>query len=118
MTIVDDFEKQLQARVAELQPAVDEYNEMKRLLDAIRGERAPAPTSRPQRKRAPRSHGGTSGRRRTAQAEQLVRERPGITVADLAETMGIGTSYLYKVLPELERDGKIRKVGRGYEPAA
>ncbi len=50
-------------------------------------------------------------------ALHLVNERPGITVAELADEMGIGTTYLYRVMPALERDGMVRKRGTGYEPA-
>jgi hypothetical protein len=30
---------------------------------------------------------------------------------------GIGTTYLYGLLPWLEREGKLRKQQRGYHPA-
>ena len=31
--------------------------------------------------------------------------------------MGIGTTYLYRLLPRLEREGKLRKEGKGYHLA-
>jgi hypothetical protein len=33
-----------------------------------------------------------------------VRERPGTTVAEAAQAMGIGPSYLYRIAATLERD--------------
>jgi len=30
--------------------------------------------------------------------------------------MGIGPNYLYRVLPQLQREGKITKQGKGYHP--
>jgi hypothetical protein len=32
--------------------------------------------------------------------------------------MEIGPTYLYRVMPALEREGKVRKVGKGYVPGA
>ena len=44
----------------------------------------------------------------------LIAANPGVTVAELAETMGIGPTYLYRLLPRMEREGRLRKEGRGY----
>jgi hypothetical protein len=66
---------------------------------------------------------GKAGRRkgtgiRTAEALAFIKESPGITNPELAERMGIqSTSYLYRVLPNLEGEGKIEKKGRGWHPA-
>jgi hypothetical protein len=64
---------------------------------------------------------GSRGRRRAsgtraAQAEKLVRENPGITIAELAARMSIKPNYLYRVLPRLQRDGKVRKRGKIWHP--
>ena len=40
-----------------------------------------------------------------------------MTVAELAEKMKANPTYPYKLLPDLVNNGKIRKVGRGYEAA-
>jgi DNA-binding IscR family transcriptional regulator len=45
-----------------------------------------------------------------------VQEQPGITIAQLAEKMGISKTYLYRVLPGLQKDGKITNQGRGWHP--
>jgi hypothetical protein len=53
---------------------------------------------------------------RAAQALQLVKGQPGITIPELAAKMGIKQNYLYRVLPGLEEEGKVRKQGRGWYP--
>jgi hypothetical protein len=70
---------------------------------------APAKASATTR-RARRSGGGS----RAQQAIGLIAERPGMTVPEMAKAMGIGSNYLYRVLPQLEKDGKVTKQGKGY----
>ena len=45
-----------------------------------------------------------------------MRTRPGITIPEIAEAMGIQQNYLYRVLPSLQKDGLVRKEGRGWHP--
>jgi hypothetical protein len=81
---------------------------------------AKAPTAAP----APTGHAGVrrkAGRRkgsgtRAGQALALVQEQPGITIPELAASMGIKQNYLYRVLPILEEEGKVHKEGRGWHP--
>ncbi len=73
---------------------------------------------------APEVRGGArrkAGRRkgsgtRAAQALAFVQEQAGITIPELAARMGIKQNYLYRVLPILEEEGKVRKEGRGWHP--
>jgi hypothetical protein len=51
---------------------------------------------------------------RATQALELVRQRPGITIAELAEAMGIQQNYLDRVLPDLAVRGQVYKEGRGW----
>jgi hypothetical protein len=88
------------------------------------GTTAKAPGRKPGRPAA--KAGGTAtkrrpGRRRgsgTRAAETLsfVKGQPGITIPELAAKMGIKQNYLYRVLPGLEKEGKVRKAGRGWHP--
>ena len=48
---------------------------------------------------------------------KLVAENPGISASEIAKRMRIKPNYLYRVLAELEKEGKIRKDGRAYHPA-
>ncbi|MCW3067249.1 MAG: Rrf2 family transcriptional regulator, partial [Solirubrobacterales bacterium] len=54
---------------------------------------------------------------RATQTLDLVRAKPGITIPELAEAMKIQPNYLYRVLPGLEKDGQIKREGRGWHPA-
>ena len=53
---------------------------------------------------------------RAAQALAAVQGQPGITIPELATKMGIQATYLYRVLPGLEQDGRVEKKGRGWFP--
>jgi DNA-binding IclR family transcriptional regulator len=46
-----------------------------------------------------------------------VKQRPGITIPEIAATMGMKQNYLYRVLPGLAQDGLVRKEGRGWHPS-
>ena len=49
-------------------------------------------------------------------ALKLVHKHPGITISEMAKRMKIQANYLYRVLPRLEKDGKITKRDKGYHP--
>ena len=46
-----------------------------------------------------------------------MQSNPGISIADLAKEMKITPNYLYRVMPELQKEGKVRKQGKGWHPA-
>jgi hypothetical protein len=75
---------------------------------------APAAAATTSRRRAGRRKGSGT---RAAQALQFVAGQPGITIPELAAKMGIKQNYLYRVLPGLEQEKKIKKQGRGWHPA-
>ena len=78
-------------------------------------QQPPLPRSRHDtRRRAGRRKGSGT---RAAQALQFVSGQPGITIPELAAKMGIKQNYLYRVLPGLEQEKKIKKQGRGWHPA-
>jgi ribosomal protein S25 len=70
---------------------------------------------RPAKRRAGRRKGSGT---RAAEALSFVQGQPGITIPELAAKMGIKQNYLYRVLPGLQKEGKIRKDGRGWHAAA
>ena len=78
--------------------------------------------SRRARRPARRRGGASNGRRgrpkgsgtRSIQALELVRSRPGITIPELADAMGIKQNYLYRVMPDLAKQGEVVKSGRGW----
>ncbi|HWP33859.1 MAG TPA: winged helix-turn-helix transcriptional regulator [Solirubrobacterales bacterium] len=67
-------------------------------------------TGAPRRRRR---RGGT----RADQAVKLVEQNPGISASDIAKQMKIKPNYLYRVLGELEKEGRVSKKGREYHPA-
>jgi len=116
---LDEKRKEIQARLKELRPLVDEYHRLEaaeRALSGVGGTTAAAPTRR--RRSSPSSNGRRGRPRgsgtRAAQALQLVGERPGITIPELADAMGIKQNYLYRVMPGLADEGKVTKSGRGW----
>ena len=64
-------------------------------------------TAAPKRRRR---RGGT----RADQAVALVQSSPGISASEIAKTMKIKPNYLYRVLGELEKEGRVTKKGREY----
>jgi hypothetical protein len=67
-------------------------------------------------RRVARPRGRRNGTRGD-QALALVRERPGITIPEIAASLGTEPNYLYRVMPNLVKDGKVRRNGQGWHPA-
>ena len=65
---------------------------------------------------APRPRRGAHTR--TNQALELVRERPGITIPEIAKAMKIEPNYLYRVLPRLASDGQVKRDGQRWHPSS
>jgi hypothetical protein len=133
---LDEKRNEIGARLKELKPLVDEYQRLEAAVAALDGvpttSSAPSPAAAPARRGSARAQSATkrrpkgagSGRRgrpkgtgtRGAEALKLVREKPGITIPEIAEQMGIKQNYLYRVLPGLAEDGLVKKDGRGWHP--
>jgi hypothetical protein len=122
---LDEKRKEIQARLKELKPLVDEYHRLdaaERALSGVSNSTSTPGPATPRRTR--RSTGGGSGRRgrprgsgtRGQQALDLVRAQPGITIPELADKMGIKQNYLYRVMPDLASQGQVTKSGRGWHP--
>jgi hypothetical protein len=116
---LEEKRKEIQARLKELKPLVEEYQRLEVAERALAGvESKPARAAAP----ATRRRGSSDGRRgrpkgsgtRALQALELVRARPGITIPELAEAMGIKQNYLYRVMPTLAEEGQVVKSGRGW----
>jgi hypothetical protein len=94
---LDDERKQVQAALAGLGKT------------ARRGPGRPRATGRRGRR------GGT----RADQAVKIVTQNPGITVSELGKKMKLNhPNYLYRVLPDLQKEGRIRRRGKGYHPGS
>src|SRR3954454_22859862 len=127
---LDEKRREMQERLKELRPLVDEFHRLEAAVAALDGVGG-ASASTPSRRRSGGSSAGGgragsggsgNGRRgppprsgtRGKQALELVRGTPGITIPEIAEQMGIQQNYLYRVLPALQKEGLIRKEGRGW----
>jgi DNA invertase Pin-like site-specific DNA recombinase len=76
------------------------------------GRRPGRPRGSGRKKGARRRRKGT----RADQAVKLVESTPGISASDIAKTMKIKPNYLYRVLGDLEKEGRVKKKGRQYFP--
>jgi hypothetical protein len=126
---LDEKRKEIDARLRELRPLVDEYNRLEQAAAALsgvggtaargtaaRGTAAPARRRRTTAGRPRRGRPRGSGNR-AKQALELVRARPGITISELADAMGIKANYLYRVMPTLQKEGQVKKRDKGWHPA-
>jgi hypothetical protein len=115
---LDEKRSEIQARLKELKPLVDEYRRLESAERALAGVDS-KPAAPAARRRRSSSSNGRRGRpkgsgTRAIQALELVRARPGITIPELAEAMGIKQNYLYRVMPTLAEQGEVVKSGRGW----
>ena len=119
---LDKKRKEIDARLQELRPLVDEFNRLEKAAAALAGVGGSAKRTAT---RTRRSNGGTRRRRgrprgsgnRAKQALELVRARPGITISEMADAMSIKANYLYRVMPTLQKEGQVKKRDKGWHPA-
>ncbi|HEV7493079.1 HTH domain-containing protein [Baekduia sp.] len=146
MTVLDDLKKleaSIVARYQQLQPALAEIEELRRVaerlgvnLDRAAGRAskpAAARAAKPAQTRARRSS-AASTRRKTSKAKvaaprrpraggrreqflKLVTERPGITVPEIGKALKVDPTGLYRYAKQLEADGSITKTGTQLFPA-
>jgi predicted Rossmann fold nucleotide-binding protein DprA/Smf involved in DNA uptake len=115
---LDEKRKEIDARLRELRPMVDEYQRLEKAAAALAQVDGGGPTRRRRGARGTRRRGRPRGSgTRSLQALELVKAKPGITISELADSMGIKANYLYRVLPQLEADGKVKKRKKGWHPA-
>ncbi|MBS1843358.1 MAG: hypothetical protein JST53_02970 [Actinobacteria bacterium] len=120
---LDEARELLQRRLADVH---EEARKLERALAELGGKvkRSPgrprgsvskatskASSGAPKKRR--RRRGGT----RADQAVELITSQPGISASDVAKTMKIKPNYLYRVLGDLEKEGRVKKDGRQYYPA-
>jgi hypothetical protein len=149
--LLNDTRAEIAARLAELEPLLEEYQELQAAAAALKAipagprqgvssaslrrgtsgtprvraatrpaspEASTSPaTARPARKTRAKTRGGRpkGTGKRAVQALALIGEQPGITIPELAERMGVVRTYLYRVLPPLQKEAKITKSGGGWK---
>jgi hypothetical protein len=123
---VDSTVKDIDKRLSELKVEVSKLEAARSAL--VGGRRGPgrpasangasaAPRRRTAR-RAGRPRGRRGGNTRANQALALVREKPGITIPEIASSLKIEPNYLYRVMPKLVEDGQVSRDGQGWHPSA
>jgi predicted Rossmann fold nucleotide-binding protein DprA/Smf involved in DNA uptake len=95
---------EIEAQLGELEPLRQEQARLEKALRALDGEAAG-----PIRRRA-------GGRQRDTRNEQVLQllNQGRMSVEQIADSLGIGPTYLYKLLPQLEREGRVTKDGKFY----
>jgi len=118
--------REIEERLRELQPLIEEFHRLEAASAALEGVSVAGASPPARRRQAPspngaarrgRPRGGRGDNTRAAQTVELVRTQPGITIPELAGHMGIKPNYLYRVLPQLADEGKVRREGKGWHPA-
>ena len=126
MSVVDEVREQIAQRLKELKPVVDEYHQLeamvRRLADGMAlGLRPVRARLAVARRAAPT--GDAAGVLAAAVPARhrhwpWFRPSPASPSPKWPKEMGITPNYLYRVLPELATDGKVKKTGKGWEPAS
>jgi DNA invertase Pin-like site-specific DNA recombinase len=115
---VDEAVGLIRARLKELET---ERAQLQRALSSLTGGREgrrgpgrPRGTSNGGRGHKRRKRrGGT----RADQAVKLIEASPGIGASEIAKQMRIKPNYLYRVLGDLQKEGRVKKNGRTYTAA-
>jgi sugar-specific transcriptional regulator TrmB len=113
-SLLKDRISELEKEVARLQRALSN------LTDGRQGRRGPgrprggasATTTTTTRRRRRR------GTTRADQAVKIISANPGITASEIAKQMRIKPNYLYRVLGDLQKEGRVKKSGRSYTAAS
>jgi DNA-binding IclR family transcriptional regulator len=125
--VLDEARGLVEKRLAELD---EERKRLERALSELGGKAARRAPGRPRgskststasstpaaAKSKPRKRRKRRGGTRADQAVSLIEGAPGISASDVAKQMKIKPNYLYRVLGDLEKEGRVKKDGRQYYP--
>ncbi len=121
--VLDEARELVERRLADLD---EERRRLERALAELGGKAKRSPgrprgsaskASAPKASGAPKKRRRRRGGTRADQAVELITSQPGISASDVAKTMKIKPNYLYRVLGDLEKEGRVKKDGRNYFPA-
>jgi len=138
-----DAEERVAQRLKELEPMVAEYRELEGIAQRLglqsgvsgtadsragsargRRRRAPAKSARGSTKATSNGTRARARRQRRAPGQrdeqllELVRTRPGITVAEAGKALGVDPTGLYRVVQRLQERGDLVKNGRALQPTS
>jgi sugar-specific transcriptional regulator TrmB len=117
--VLDEARQLVERRLADLD---EERKRLERALAELGGKVVRRAPGRPRGSAGSKAPGGRKRRKRRGgtradQAVNLIAKQPGISASDVAKTMKIKPNYLYRVLGDLEKEGRVKKQGRQYYPA-
>lgn len=112
----DEIRRLAEERLAELD---QERKQLLKVLSALDGGGSPKRSHTSRRSKSTRSSGRRrrKGGTRAEHAEKAVAENPGIKASQIAEELKIKPNYVYRVMGDLLKEGRVTKKGMGYYPA-
>jgi CRP-like cAMP-binding protein len=120
MTTIDDARSLIEQRLRDL---TEEEQKLRKVIKHLSEANSRNGPGRPRGSRsAPQRTSPASGKPRRSRkggtrakhALGFIEKNPGSTATQVAEKLKIQPSYVYRVLGDLAKDGKIRKDGRAY----
>jgi hypothetical protein len=119
---IDDRLSQIAEEIKGLE---NERQQLQGARDALGGGKAKRGPGRPRKSTSsPSRANGAQPRRRKRRggtradhAVKVIKSSPGIGASDVAKKLKIKPNYLYRVLGDLEKEGRVKKDGRKYFPA-
>ena len=117
--LLDSIRKDINARLAELRPLVQEATQLQRALDALDGAQSPttgntrAGTSRA-RSAAPRPRSATARGQARELIIEYVKAHPGSTAGDVATALELKRNSTSTRMTQLAKAGALTKDKRGY----
>jgi hypothetical protein len=116
--LLDSIRKQIDARIRELRPLVDEAASLEAALAALGGSGPAATPSSPARRTRRRRARRPPGRASRGQTRELLidhlRANPGSTAGDVAKALGLKPNSVSTRLAQLAKSGELVKAARGY----
>lgn len=114
---LDEERQRLERALAELGGSATTTRRPGRPRGSGRGPGRPPKAASSTTATGPRKRRRRRGGTRADQAVKLVEQNPGISASEIAKQMKIKPNYLYRVLGEMEKEGRVTKKGREYHPA-
>jgi hypothetical protein len=111
---LNEIKRRVRARMSELRPFVDEYEELEAVANGLAAEEGTAraaakPSGGGSRARGPRAPRGAS----RAKVYAVIEERPGVSVAELAAVSGVAKPVVYGVTRKGVAEGELERVDLG-----
>lgn len=120
---IDDRLSEIDQEIKGLEDERQQLQGAQAALDSRKAKRAPGRPRKSTRSRSdtngakPRRRRKRRGGTRADHALKVIKGSPGIGASEVAKKLKMKPNYLYRVLGDLEKDGRVKKDGRQYFPA-